>query len=107
MAPKWQLQRTAGCASSICLLPEVHLNKRRQDHEQPSAISRRGWRYHHLGIPSLVRAETRWGSSSLRDSMCGVAGLRIQTQAFLALLRDSHSGGDHPGGAQVVAGFCR
>lgn len=28
--------------------------KSRQDHEQPSAISRRGWRFHHLGIPTSV-----------------------------------------------------
>jgi hypothetical protein len=27
------------------------LTRKRQDHEPPSAISRRGWRYHHLGIP--------------------------------------------------------
>ncbi len=25
---------------------------RRLDHEPPAAISRRGWRYHHLGIPT-------------------------------------------------------
>jgi hypothetical protein len=26
----------------------------RQDHEQPPAIAKRGWRYHHLGIPTTV-----------------------------------------------------
>lgn len=26
----------------------------RHDHEQPSAIAERGWRYHHLGIPTTV-----------------------------------------------------
>ncbi len=31
---------------------EVDLTGKRQDHEQPFAISRRGWRYHHLGIPT-------------------------------------------------------
>ena len=30
------------------------MTKKRQDHEQPFAISRRGWRYHHLGIPTAV-----------------------------------------------------
>src|SRR5512135_2650637 len=29
--------------------PEV---RRRLDHEPPPAISQRGWRYHHLGIPT-------------------------------------------------------
>ena len=24
----------------------------RQDHEPPAAVARRGWRYHHLGIPT-------------------------------------------------------
>jgi hypothetical protein len=26
----------------------------RKDHEQPAAIVRRGWKYHHLGIPTTV-----------------------------------------------------
>jgi hypothetical protein len=30
------------------------MSRNRQDHEQPSAISERGWRYHHLGIPTTV-----------------------------------------------------
>jgi hypothetical protein len=29
-------------------------SKRRQDHEPPAAIAERGWRYHHLGIPTTV-----------------------------------------------------
>jgi len=33
---------------------EVHLTGTRQDHEQPFAISRHGWRYHHLGIPTSI-----------------------------------------------------
>jgi hypothetical protein len=28
--------------------------QRRLDHEPPSAIAQRGWRYHHLGIPTTV-----------------------------------------------------
>jgi hypothetical protein len=29
----------------------------RQDHEQPAAIAQRGWRYHHLGIPTTTPVE--------------------------------------------------
>ena len=28
--------------------------RRRQDHELPHATARRGWKYHHLGIPTSV-----------------------------------------------------
>lgn len=28
------------------------LDKRREDHKPPGAIDQRGWRYHHLGIPT-------------------------------------------------------
>lgn len=30
------------------------LERKRQDHEPPAATSERGWRYHHLGIPTSV-----------------------------------------------------
>ena len=30
------------------------MRKKRQDHEPPEAIARRGWRYHHLGIPTTT-----------------------------------------------------
>jgi hypothetical protein len=30
------------------------LTKKRKDHEQPFAVTLRGWRYHHLGIPTTV-----------------------------------------------------
>ena len=30
------------------------MRRPRQDHEPPSAIAERGWRYHHLGIPTTV-----------------------------------------------------
>jgi hypothetical protein len=33
------------------------LASRRKDHEPPPAIAERGWRYHHLGIPTSVRRE--------------------------------------------------
>ncbi len=28
--------------------------RKRQDHEPPEAIARRGWRYHHIGIPTTI-----------------------------------------------------
>jgi len=28
------------------------LSRKRQDHESPEAIVQRGWRYHHMGIPT-------------------------------------------------------
>jgi hypothetical protein len=28
--------------------------RRRRDHEPPEALAKRGWRYHHLGIPHTV-----------------------------------------------------
>jgi len=33
------------------------LTSQRQDHESPSAIVERGWRYHHIGIPTTVPRE--------------------------------------------------
>ena len=30
------------------------MSKERQNHEQPSAIAERGWRYHHMGIPTTA-----------------------------------------------------
>ena len=30
------------------------MRMKRQDHEQPAAIAERGWRYHHLGIPTTM-----------------------------------------------------
>ncbi len=30
------------------------MKKKRLDHEPPEAVARRGWRYHHLGIPTTA-----------------------------------------------------
>jgi hypothetical protein len=30
------------------------MSKKRQNHQQPTAVTERGWRYHHLGIPTAV-----------------------------------------------------
>jgi hypothetical protein len=44
---------------------------KRKDHEQPPAVSRRGWKYHHLGIPTMV---PRPGERHLRDLKLYVSG---------------------------------
>jgi hypothetical protein len=33
------------------------MNPKRKDHEPPPAVARQGWRYHHLGIPTLTPRE--------------------------------------------------
>ena len=30
------------------------MSRKRQDHEPPAATAERGWRYHHLGIPTTI-----------------------------------------------------
>jgi hypothetical protein len=30
------------------------MNKERRDHEPPAAVAKMGWRFHHLGIPTMV-----------------------------------------------------
>lgn len=30
------------------------MRKKRREHEPPEAVARRGWRYHHLGIPTTA-----------------------------------------------------
>jgi hypothetical protein len=35
-------------------MPNDFLIKKRQDHEPPSALAERGWRYHHLGVPTDI-----------------------------------------------------
>jgi len=43
----------------------------RQVHEQPSAISERGWRYHHLGIPTTVPHPGEEHLPHLKVHVCG------------------------------------
>ncbi|MBN2264193.1 MAG: hypothetical protein JW775_00135 [Candidatus Aminicenantes bacterium] len=31
------------------------MKRKRKDHEPPPAVAERGWRYHHLGIPTTIR----------------------------------------------------
>jgi len=43
----------------------------RQDHEPPPAVTQRGWRYHHLGIPTaIVRPNERY-LPHLKIHVCG------------------------------------
>lgn len=47
------------------------MTRKRQDHEQPAAVAARGWRYHHLGIPTTV---PRPGERHLPDLKIYVSG---------------------------------
>jgi hypothetical protein len=47
------------------------LKKRRKDHEPPMAVAKRGWRYHHLGIPTT---EPKPGEYYLKDLKIHVSG---------------------------------
>ena len=62
----------------------------RQSHEPPDVVARRGWRYHHLGIPTTVpRAnETyleRYGLhvSGFPTSPCGIEWMRFDDSSPL------------------------
>lgn len=43
----------------------------RKDHEEPEAIVRRGWRYHHLGIPTTVARPGERHLVHLKMHVCG------------------------------------
>ncbi|MBI3788216.1 MAG: hypothetical protein HY276_08165 [Ignavibacteriales bacterium] len=43
----------------------------RQDHEQPAAIAKRGWRYHHLGIPTTTPRLNERHLTHLKVHVCG------------------------------------
>lgn len=36
----------------VTRMSKDELNVKRHDHEPPAAIAERGWRYHHLGVPT-------------------------------------------------------
>ena len=48
------------------------MSQKRQDHEPPEAIAKRGWRYHHLGIPTTVP----------RENECHLPHLKIHVSGF-------------------------
>jgi hypothetical protein len=43
----------------------------RQDQEPPEAVARRGWRYHHVGIPSSIPREGEKHLPGLGIHVCG------------------------------------
>lgn len=43
----------------------------RKDHEPPLAIVKRGWRYHHLGIPTTVPRPQERHLTHLKIHVCG------------------------------------
>ena len=45
--------------------------RRRQDHEPPSAIAQRGWRFHHLGIPTTTPRPNEIHISHLKIHVSG------------------------------------
>ncbi len=47
------------------------MTKKRQNHEQPSAVVRHGWRYHHLGIPTSVPRPGEQHLKHLKVFVCG------------------------------------
>lgn len=47
------------------------LSKARRDHEPPAAIAERGWRYHHLGIPTDMPKPGERYLRALKLYVCG------------------------------------
>ncbi len=47
------------------------LNRKRKDHEPPAAIAERGWRYHHLGIPTDTPRPGERYIEHLKLHVCG------------------------------------
>lgn len=43
----------------------------RQDHEPPPAVTQRGWRYHHLGIPTAIVRPNERHLPHLKIHVCG------------------------------------
>ena len=62
------------------------MNKKRQDHEPPLAISEWGWRYHHIGIPTdtvfqdeIYLAQYKFYVSGFDSSPFGVEWMRFES----------------------------
>ena len=47
------------------------MTRKRQNHEPPPVISREGWRYHHLGIPTTVSHPGERHLAHLKVFVCG------------------------------------
>jgi hypothetical protein len=47
------------------------MTRKRQDCEQPAAVTERGWRYHHLGIPTTASRVGERHIPHLKIYVCG------------------------------------
>lgn len=47
------------------------MSLKRQDHEPPAAVAKRGWRYHHLGIPTTILRSNERHLTDLKVHVCG------------------------------------
>jgi hypothetical protein len=47
------------------------MGTKRKDHEEPAAIARRGWKYHHMGIPTTVPRPGEQYLRHLKVFVCG------------------------------------
>lgn len=70
--------------------PDASSGKRRLDHEPPAAAAQRGWRYHHMGIPTDVErpGETHLAQfglyvSGFSTSPYGVEWMRFEASSPL------------------------
>jgi hypothetical protein len=59
----------------------------RKSHEEPTAVSRLGWRYHHLGIP---HTEPRAGERHLEDLGIHVSGFDTSPYGIEWIRFDPH-----------------
>ena len=65
----------------------------RQDHEPPAAVARRGWRYHHLGIPTaephpdeVYLPELKLYVRGFRTSPYGIEWMRFEPDCEISEL---------------------
>jgi hypothetical protein len=67
----------------------------RQDHEPPSAIAVEGWRYHHIGIPTLTPRpgeihlpHLKIHVAGFESSPCGIQWMRFDADApYLEIIK--------------------
>jgi len=67
------------------------MNRIRQDHEPPAAISKNGWRYHHMGIPTSIPrpgerylAHLKFYVSGFETSSYGVEWMRFDADCQIS-----------------------
>jgi hypothetical protein len=69
------------------------MSRKRKDHEQPAAIAQRGWRYHHVGIPTTIPRPDEHHLSHLKvfvsgfdTSPYGIEWMRFEPDAPVSAL---------------------